>query len=96
MRFIPAKGSTETAWLASLLLESAQNNDVERTAELGEMVAGLQTRQHSFDPGTQERLDLLAALADSIIHQAAHPPAHTALLKHLARGLLLQSVHGAA
>lgn len=95
MRFLPAKGSTETAWLASLLLESASNNDAARTAEIGEMVVGLQTRQHSFDAGTQERLDLLAALADSLAGDPAPPPAHTTLLRHLARGLLLQSVNAA-
>jgi hypothetical protein len=96
MRAIPAKGSTETAWLASLLLESADNLDAARAAEVASMVAGLGTTSHSFDAGTQERLDLLAALARDLVDPALAgrkpPPAHAALLSHLARGLLLGPV----
>jgi len=93
---VNAKGGTETAWLASLLLESLHKQDPATAASVHDMVERLESRGEGFDAGTQERVDLLAAVSEAVRTAGGAAPAHVTLLSHLARGLLLQPMHGAS
>lgn len=85
----------ETAWLASQLLDGVSKGDRKRVSTVAGMVNRLEARADTFDSSTQERAELLGAIATGA-RSGFVPPAHLELLRHLARALLVQSVHGAA
>lgn len=85
----------ETAWLASQLLDGVSKGDAKRVSSVAGMVGRLEARSPEFDPSTRERVELLGAIATGVC-AGLTPPAHLELLRHLARALLVQSVHGAA